>query len=51
MSADNVPSVDVGGVPTAYVYFGAAGENFGESADDGVTPMTTFGWNSMKWTR
>ena len=30
-------SVDVDGVPTAYVYFGAAGENFGEIADDGVT--------------
>lgn len=29
----------------AYVYFAAAGENFGELADDGVTPMTTYGWN------
>jgi hypothetical protein len=42
--AANVPFDDVGGVPTAYVYFAPAGTNFGELADDGVTPMTTFGW-------
>ena len=34
------------GIPTAYVYFAPAGENFGEPADDGVTPMTTYGWTS-----
>ncbi len=42
-SADNVP-FDANN--TAYVYFGAAGENFGELADDGVSPMVTFGWNA-----
>ena len=47
-SANNIVPVDVGGVPTAYVYFGAAGENFGETADDGVTPMTTYGWNQTE---
>ena len=30
-SADNIDTVLVDGVPTAYVYFGAAGENFGEN--------------------
>lgn len=30
-SADNIDTVLVDGVPTAYVYFGAAGENFGEA--------------------
>lgn len=43
-NADDVPFVKVKGVQTAYVYFAPAGENFGELADDGVTPMTTFGW-------
>jgi Ca2+-binding RTX toxin-like protein len=43
-TAANVPFVNVNGVKTAYVYFGAAGENFGEKGDDGVTPMVTFGW-------
>jgi serralysin len=47
-NAANVPFVDVGGVPTAYVYFAPAGENFGELADDGVTPMTTFGWEQFQ---
>jgi serralysin len=43
-SANNVPFVN--GV--AYVYFGHAGETFGQTADDGVTPMTTFGWNAYE---
>lgn len=30
-SADNIDTVMVDGVPTAYVYFGAPGENFGEA--------------------
>lgn len=30
-SAANIDTVLVGGVPTAYVYFGAPGENFGEA--------------------
>ena len=46
--ASNVSFVDVDGVPTAYVYFAPAGENFGELADDGVTPMTTYGWNQTE---
>ncbi|SFR96669.1 M10 family metallopeptidase C-terminal domain-containing protein [Sphingomonas jatrophae] len=46
--ADNVPFVDVNGVPTAYVYFAPAGENFGETGDDGVTPMETFGWQQFQ---
>ncbi len=47
-NADNVPFVNVNNVPTAYVYFGQAGENFGETGDDGVTPMVTFGWNDYE---
>jgi hypothetical protein len=47
-SASNVAAVDVGGVPTVYVYFAPAGENFGqtEATDDHPpgTPMTTYGW-------
>ena len=31
VNADNVDFTPVNGVPTAYVYFGAAGENFGET--------------------
>jgi Ca2+-binding RTX toxin-like protein len=45
-TAANVPFVNVNGVKTAYVYFAPAGENFGEKADDGVTPMTTYGWEA-----
>jgi len=37
-SADNIDTVNVAGTPTAYVYFGGAGETFGEA-------ITTFGWN------
>lgn len=44
VNAANIPFVDVDGVPTAYVYFAPAGMHFGETADDGVTHMTTFGW-------
>ena len=43
-NANDVHFVTVAGVRTAYVYFGQAGETFGQTADDGVTPMTTFGW-------
>ena len=43
-NSSDVPFVTVAGVRTAYVYFGAAGETFGQTADDGVSPMTTFGW-------
>ena len=46
-SAENVPFVDVNGVPTAYVYFAPAGENFGETNDQGG-PMRTWGWNAYE---
>ena len=46
-SAHNVPFVDVNGVPTAYVYFAPAGENFGETNDQGG-PMRTWGWNDYE---
>lgn len=42
--ANDVPFVDVGGVPTAYVYFAAAGESFGELNDAGDGPRESFGW-------
>jgi len=45
-SADNIDTVLVDGVQTAYVYFAPAGENFGEFEPDGVTPMTTYGWTA-----
>ncbi|MGF7146820.1 Ca2+-binding RTX toxin-like protein [Sphingomonas zeicaulis] len=47
VNAANVPFVDVGGVPTAYVYFAPAGENFGELGDDG-NPMITYGWQQFQ---
>jgi serralysin len=43
-SASNVPFQ----AGVAYVYFGHAGESFGQTNDDGVTPMTTFGWNAYE---
>jgi Ca2+-binding RTX toxin-like protein len=43
-SAANVPFVN----GTAYVYFGAAGENFGQTADNGIDPMVTYGWNAWE---
>ena len=46
-SAANIPTVMVDGVPTAFVYFAPAGENFGEENLDG-TPMTTYGWNQRE---
>ena len=48
-SADNIDTVLVDGVPTAYVYFGAAGETFGETNPDG-TPLTTSGWTDVQIT-
>lgn len=47
-SASNIPTVLVDGVPTAYVYFGDSGENFGQTADDGVSPMVTIDWNAFE---
>lgn len=48
VTADNVPVVDVDGVPTVYVYFAPAGENFGEVGDDHITPLETFGWRQFQ---
>lgn len=48
VNANDVPFTDVDGVPTAYVYFAPAGENFGEVGDDGVTPLVTFGWEDFQ---
>ena len=50
-SANNVPFVDTNGDgigDTAYVYFGKAGENFGEVGDDGVTPLVTYGFQQWQ---
>ncbi|ACG78273.1 hypothetical protein PHZ_c1862 [Phenylobacterium zucineum HLK1] len=48
-SANNIPTVMVDGVPTAYVYFAAAEEGgFGEVESDGVTPITTYGWEDFQ---
>ncbi|MBC7987901.1 MAG: pre-peptidase C-terminal domain-containing protein [Sphingomonadaceae bacterium] len=41
VSANTVPFVDVGGTDTAYVYFGAAGETFGE-------PGPSLGWSAAE---
>ena len=41
--AANIDTVLVNGVPTAYVYFGAAGESFGERNANG-TPLVAAGW-------
>ena len=46
-SANNIPTVLVDDVPTAYVYFAPAGENFGETGLDG-NPMVTHGWNQKE---
>ena len=47
-SASNVPFTNVGGVPTAYVYFAPAGESHGEVGDDGVAPLVTYGWQQYQ---
>lgn len=50
-SANNVPFVDTDGDgrgDTAYVYFGKAGENFGEVGDDGETPLVTYGFQQWQ---
>ncbi|WP_121114558.1 M10 family metallopeptidase C-terminal domain-containing protein, partial [Croceibacterium ferulae] len=44
-SAANVPFDDSN---TAYVYFAGAGETFGETADDGTSPIPSFGWNERE---
>ena len=50
-SANNVPFVDTDGDgvgDTAYVYFGQAGESFGEVGDDGVAPLVTYGFQQWQ---
>jgi serralysin len=48
-SAANIPTVDVGVTPTAYVYFAPASDGgFGELEADGVTPITTYGWQPFQ---
>lgn len=47
-SAANVPFVNVGGVPTAYVYFAAAGENFGETQGDSDAALISLGWTNYE---
>lgn len=48
-SADNIDTVLVAGVRTAYVYFAPAGVNFGERADNGAAgSMVTFGWTAAQ---
>ncbi|HEX9963479.1 MAG TPA: pre-peptidase C-terminal domain-containing protein, partial [Allosphingosinicella sp.] len=44
-SAANIPTVMVDGVPTAYVYFAGAGENFGENARAGDPTQPAGGGN------
>jgi serralysin len=44
-SANNIP-VDENN--TAYIYFADPGESFGELADDGVSPLPSFGWNEFE---
>jgi serralysin len=48
-TARNIPTVKVGGVPTAYVYFAPASDGgFGEVESDGVTPIATYGWQQFQ---
>lgn len=47
VDADNIPTVMVNGVPTAYVYFGDSDENFDQTGDDGGS-MVTIDWNSFE---
>ena len=53
-TAANIPTVLVDGVPTAYIYFAAAGENFGENARAGDPTQPAGGGNgtlvSYGWT-
>jgi hypothetical protein len=44
-SADNI---DVGPGGVVKVYFAAAGESFGELADNGLDPLPSFGWNAFE---
>lgn len=47
-SASNIPTTNVNGTPTAYVYFAPASDGgFGELGDDGK-PMVTYGWQQFQ---
>jgi serralysin len=47
-SAGNVPTTDVGGQPTAYVYFASASDGgFGELDSEGQ-PVETYGWQQFQ---
>lgn len=47
-SASNIPTTDVGGQATAYVYFAPAGDGgFGETDSEG-NPVETFGWQQFQ---
>ncbi|HST35179.1 MAG TPA: M10 family metallopeptidase C-terminal domain-containing protein, partial [Allosphingosinicella sp.] len=59
-SAANMPTVNVSGVQTVYVYFAVAGENFGENAraGDPTQPagggngtLLSYGWNAYEKTQ
>ncbi len=45
VTADNI-KVDANNVAT--VYFAVAGENFGEKADNGTSPLPSYGWNDYE---
>ncbi|GAA0728864.1 M10 family metallopeptidase C-terminal domain-containing protein [Sphingomonas japonica] len=45
VNAENVPFDETN---TAYVYFAMEGETFGETADDGVSPILSLGWNDYE---
>jgi serralysin len=44
-SADNI---DVGAGGVVKVFFAPAGESYDELADDGVSPLPSFGWNAFE---
>ncbi|KHL25636.1 hypothetical protein PK98_02995 [Croceibacterium mercuriale] len=45
---DSAANVPFDSSNTAYVYFANAGETFGETADDGTSPIPSYGWNERE---
>ncbi|MEQ8934300.1 MAG: pre-peptidase C-terminal domain-containing protein, partial [Amphiplicatus sp.] len=45
---ESAANVEFDETNTAYVYFAAPGESLGETADDGVSPLPSFGWNAYE---
>lgn len=45
---ENADNIEVSEGNIAYVYFANEGENFGELADDNVSPLASFGWNNFE---